>query len=139
MKICAECGLSKGDEEFYRHTTGTLYTRCKVCQRAIHAKRYRDAKAVDPVGVHRIHRDRGLRHRYGIDIDAYESLLEQQGGVCAICDSPPGKRPLDVDHDHDTGVVRGLLCPRCNTALGTAEQPGWLDRTTRYLEISRVH
>jgi hypothetical protein len=56
--------------------------------------------------------------RYGIDRLAYEMLLAKQGGVCAICKSPPPKKtPLHVDHDHDTGVVRGLLCGKCNRML----------------------
>jgi Recombination endonuclease VII len=51
----------------------------------------------------------------------YPELFEAQGGVCAICGKPPGERALHVDHDHETGQVRGLLCYSCNTKLGWLE------------------
>jgi len=44
-------------------------------------------------------------------------MLQVQGGVCAICGNPPKTRRLDVDHDHKTGVIRGLLCFTCNHHL----------------------
>ena len=47
----------------------------------------------------------------------YDTLLELQGGHCACCPRRPGKNRLHVDHDHQTGEVRGLLCWRCNIAL----------------------
>ena len=52
---------------------------------------------------------------YGITGDEYEALYIAQEGVCAICQRATGKRRrLAVDHDHDTGYVRGLLCKTCN-------------------------
>lgn len=65
---------------------------------------------------------RRMREReYGITHDEYVALLEEQGGVCAICgDGGEGSRSLSVDHDHVTGAVRGLLCNRCNPMLGYA-------------------
>jgi hypothetical protein len=62
--------------------------------------------------------------RYGITHKWYEELFQQQGCVCAICKQPEqaklnGKvKRLAVDHCHDTGKVRGLLCCKCNTAIG---------------------
>ena len=58
-----------------------------------------------------------LRARYGITIDEYDARFKDQGGVCAICYEPAEGR-LYVDHDHETGEVRGLLCRDCNSALG---------------------
>lgn len=60
-----------------------------------------------------------LMARYGLSAADYDKLLEQQGGVCRICTLPcsTGKR-LAVDHDHETGTIRGLLCRRCNRGLG---------------------
>jgi len=65
-----------------------------------------------------------LKHFYGITPEHYESMLAAQGGGCAICGSrkAPSKRQwLYVDHDHATGAVRGILCARCNMAIGCLE------------------
>jgi len=60
-----------------------------------------------------------LKRKYGMTLDDYEAMLAAQGGVCAICGKPrPEERTLHVDHDHETGEIRGLLCFRCNNALG---------------------
>jgi Recombination endonuclease VII len=66
----------------------------------------------------------------------YEALLESQAGVCAICGRPPKpKAPLHVDHDHETGDPRGLLCVRCNNALGLLdERPEVLYLAADYLD-----
>lgn len=53
--------------------------------------------------------------RYGLSPEAYAQLWKSQGGLCAICLTVP---PEHVDHDHATGEIRGLLCQRCNMALG---------------------
>ncbi len=68
----------------------------------------------------------------------YETLLAAQDGVCALCRRPPRTRRLDRDHDHRTGNYRGLLCARCNRALGLVERYGfraeWLERAARYVD-----
>jgi hypothetical protein len=51
-------------------------------------------------------------------VPRYEAMRREQNNRCAICRRPPGKRDLHVDHDHDTNVIRGLLCYYCNTGLG---------------------
>src|SRR5262249_21807941 len=62
-------------------------------------------------------RSHHLRRQYGISLDEYDAWVARQNGACAIC-----KRKFDktlcVDHCHATGVVRGLLCRKCNTGLG---------------------
>lgn len=63
-------------------------------------------------------RNNTLLRKYGITEQRYNEMLDAQGGVCAICERPPKGRPLTVDHCHDTGVIRGLLCGCCNSALG---------------------
>lgn len=69
-----------------------------------------------------------LANKYGITHEQYEEMFQAQGGLCAICGNPPadpgtnhGFR-LKVDHDHETGVVRGLLCNSCNLRLGWVEK-----------------
>lgn len=71
-----------------------------------------------------------LLWRFNITLEEYQVLFEAQGGVCKICNNPETAkknkseelRMLAVDHDHDTGKVRGLLCSRCNTQLGHYEK-----------------
>lgn len=76
-------------------------SRCRTCQNsAAHASR--------------------IKSKYGISSDDYNRLFNLQGGRCAICRNPPAKKQLAVDHDHTTGLVRGLLCSRCNDELLSA-------------------
>ena len=62
-----------------------------------------------------------LKRSYGITADEYNDMFIMQGGRCAICGMHQCefKRRLGVDHDHETGVNRGLLCHKCNTAIGS--------------------
>ncbi len=74
--------------------------------------------------------------KYGITIEQYDELLASQGGCCAICGREP--RPdisLHLDHDHESGQLRGILCFRCNNALGDFDDDLTLLRgAIRYLE-----
>lgn len=58
--------------------------------------------------------------KYGVTPEWAAAQLEAQGGLCAICktDSPGGRGRWHVDHDHETGAVRGLLCCACNLGIG---------------------
>lgn len=82
-------------------------------------------------------RDWHLRRRYGIGSADYERMYEAQDGRCAICRQSSAQR-FHVDHDHASGRVRGLLCMRCNTALGHMESEAWRIRAERYLAYSRL-
>lgn len=70
-----------------------------------------------------------LKHKYGINLEEYNTMLRKQDGVCMICKNinnrtnyKTGKpERLVVDHDHETNQVRGLLCHRCNLAVGIYE------------------
>jgi Autographiviridae endonuclease VII len=63
-------------------------------------------------------RDKYMKRRYGISRADYDALFERQGGLCAIC-RKPSKQRLCVDHCHVTGMIRGLLCRKCNFGLGS--------------------
>lgn len=76
-----------------------------------------------------------LKKLYGLTRAAYESMLDAQGGLCRICCRPMA--PPAVDHDHETGEVRGLLCRPCNTAIGLlGDSPQMLARAIEYLNSS---
>ncbi len=77
-----------------------------------------------------------LKHQYGITIDQYDLILAAQDGKCAICCSVFGadEKSPRVDHDHKTGVVRGLLCLRCNTGLGSfRDSAAYLEAASAYI------
>lgn len=87
------------------------------------------------------HRRSHLWNVYRLTPQQYEDLLEAQNGVCAICfEEETRKRngrtlPLHVDHNAKTGVVRALLCHRCNTAIGLfREDPNRIRAAADYLE-----
>jgi hypothetical protein len=118
---------------------------CLECEReAGRARRERDPEKVrlQTRELYERHPDRRrdymLRHRYGITAAQYDSLLEDQGGVCAICArSNASGRRLHTDHDHATGKVRGLLCERCNRYLSVVENPDIHEAMLAYLTKHR--
>lgn len=74
--------------------------------------------------------------RYGITPEQWQAMWESQGEACAICGTA-SDRP-HVDHDHKTGVVRGILCHHCNVGLGHAfDDPATLRKMAAYLEENR--
>ena len=82
-------------------------------------------------------RDRHLVSKYSITQEDYNSLFVAQEGRCAICGKHQSEvsRTLAVDHDHETGEIRGLLCHSCNVVLGLmADDPGTLRSAADYLE-----
>jgi len=137
-KTCSTCFVEKPVAEFSKQSVRPdgLNVTCKLCLKARHDIRYKD-----PVKRQRI-RDAGARWRkrnpdadaekrlkrvFGITLAEYNELFEAQGGVCALCKKSEstkrmkkgeGRERLAVDHCHDTGRVRGLLCFKCNTAIG---------------------
>jgi hypothetical protein len=95
----------------------------------------------------RADREYHLLRKYGITIKQYDAMLAAQNGVCAICDEPrPEERTLHVDHDHETGEIRGLLCFRCNQTLGSLQEnyelfqkaADYLDRDEELAELARA-
>jgi len=109
-RICTNCGERKPLIHFGRNKVGKYgrQAQCKECM-----KRYYQASKGR-------YRQRNLLNYYGITLEAYDKMLEDQGGGCAICGQTPeenGQR-LEVDHNHETGEVRGLLCRTCNMGVG---------------------
>ena len=118
MRSCRECGQPEGVVKFYATRRTNV---CAPCENKMRVARkngveYRDRFSLPERA--RYMRDSKLRSKYGITIADYEAMLDSQGGACAVCGSHPEHRGLCVDHDHDTGRVRGLLCDLCNRMLG---------------------
>lgn len=114
-KVCRGCKEKKSLKYFYSNGQGYGSTRCKEC----HKKYQRDKHKADP----NIKKNFHLKYNYGITLEKYKEMFAEQGGRCAICesDSPGGKgNYFHVDHNHETGEVRGLLCHHCNIFLGCA-------------------
>jgi len=116
---CSECGQFKLWSEFHGRkdlSTGRA-SHCKACRRK------RTRRDMENGSI----RSRELKKKYGISLEDYQQMAEQQGDCCAICGTTEKgmargrKRYWSVDHNHETGAVRGLLCQKCNTLIGLAD------------------
>lgn len=156
IKFCNKC---KRDKEFgrdRRNPTGYLYT-CKDCRKLdrqinrnkdpnFYKKEYVNNKEsylkyYDKDATRRNRRNLFLVKKYGITLLDYENLLNEQNFLCKICktsETSKKKMGLAVDHCHETGKVRGLLCNRCNRALGLfVDNVEILTEAVNYLEKGR--
>lgn len=125
-KTCSKCRVEKSVTAFYRRRARNggygLQAHCKDCQNAS----AREWQRTNPARVKVHDRRRALRARYGDDaVIRYDVLYDRQLGRCAICgkeerlvDAAGRRTRLAMDHCHDTGRVRGLLCRSCNGLLG---------------------
>ena len=124
-KTCNRCGIRKPLTDYYRQKYGPDGRRsiCKAC----HIER-------DSVNQRR----RYIKKAYGLEWGDYLELQKTQNNSCAICgihESEQIKFALSVDHCHDTGKVRGLLCNNCNNGLGRfKDKPELLESAIRYLK-----
>jgi hypothetical protein len=106
----------------------------KVQERYYRAKWMRENYSHRPY-VKTAKRSWNLKKNYGITQEEYNALLENQNELCAICKSLPIDLNLNVDHNHNTGQVRGLLCEKCNKGIGLfLENPETLRLAAIYLE-----
>ena len=88
-------------------------------------------------------RARRIKHRYGITLEQYQTMVEERKNLCDVCGKPPSNvntrahwnKKLCIDHNHDTGEVRGLLCNDCNLAVGYGKTPEILERAASYLRL----
>lgn len=136
-RTCPHCGETKPASSFYTQ-------RRQCCMDCEEAKQRARSRAHDtPLRV----RGRSLRHNYNITHAQYDQLWAAQGGVCAACGAavteldPRTKtvKYLDVDHDHATGRVRGLLCNPCNIALGLLkDDPARCRALAQYIERAQA-
>ncbi|QNS09000.1 endonuclease VII domain-containing protein [Streptomyces xanthii] len=114
-KQCRTCGEIKPHSEWHRNASASdgLATRCKAC-RAVHGRRDH------------------LKRNYNLTEAERDDMVASQMGVCVICLKAPA---VHVDHCHETGRVRGVLCFNCNSAIGKlGDDPGTTRRAADYLE-----
>lgn len=115
--------------EFY----GNMY-QCKNCHRLRRLKN-KNRRAQDPRPDRRIER---LMRKYKSTPAVYVEHMEKQEGRCAICGQLPAKQQLCIDHDHETGLFRGLICDKCNLGLGLfQDRTDILAEAIQYLTLRR--
>lgn len=143
---CSNCGEQKPADQFHKSQKprGRAYN-CKECMKAYHkdwysrnaptvrekdAKRYKAWRAESP--------NAQAAYRYGVPVEELDALYDAFS-ECMICGGPPVRdKRLCVDHCHETNRVRGLLCVKCNAALGHMDDdPGRLRAAADYLEEAR--
>lgn len=124
--ICRTCGDDKGP---FVTLKGKPKNLCVICNRTKASQWRANNKERYKGNLRRAH----LKRQFGINDEQYATMLAKQSGVCAICNTPPtDKRHLAVDHCHESGKLRSLLCHSCNNHLGIYERNQ--QRFAAYLE-----
>ncbi len=139
MKICKKCLKEKNESDFghykNKNANGEYYSYVKKTCKECCSKRSRECEEIRAGGdetmrlrqISKKSTKHRLRVKYGMSLDEMHSMLTDQNFKCKICEYPISEyvgRGGDrnsvacVDHNHETGVVRGILCHRCNAALG---------------------
>lgn len=133
MKTCTKCGVSQEATRFNTREKGHLRATCKTCDNTYKRERYASspehhrersrAYAKTSRGKDTT-KNRHLKRMYDITLEEYRSMVEVQNNCCAICGYHTTKEygGLVVDHNHETGKVRGLLCKNCNTGIGLLQE-----------------
>ena len=137
-KICIKCCEIKEIAQFYRHAKmhDGFEQTCKPCLYKYKLNRMNNPQIRSQQHILNGHHSR--KKLYGITREEYETLLEKQNGLCAICLNPPSERKsLGVDHNHNTGQIRGLLCSQCNVGISALDHgQEVVDRILKYLGLS---
>lgn len=143
-KTCRACGVTKTHADFSlsrqaTETQNAVYrSECKECS-SVRARQW-FADNSDRANDNR--RRWNLQKTYGLSVTQYNALMRKQGGVCAVCGKSElsehgrtGKQfRLAVDHCHRTGAIRGLLCQKCNRAIGLLDDsPALMRKAISYL------
>lgn len=135
MKTCTKCNVEQPLDNFYpkrgsRLKEGYRRSTCKSCCN----KETISWQKNNPDKLKEIKRRTKLLSKYNLTLDEYNQMYFDQKGLCKLCLNPHFRRPLNVDHCHATGKIRGLLCDKCNLALGLINDDiDLLDRMKEYL------
>lgn len=135
-KRCPKCQETKPRDAFGLrppNPQGKRYSKsyCHECENLIQMTKNRE----DPAKVSARNKVTALSRYFNMTPEEFNELDDQQNGLCAICEkAPPEGRRLHIDHDHESGLVRGLLCRGCNHGLGNfLDSPTLLTRAIAYL------
>ena len=127
-RVCKNC-----EQSYSLDTKGARHKYCSLgCAKRHHHKKWSGPGCRDPLKMKNLR----LKREFGICLDVFNKMLKEQGFSCVCCTtSLTGGRETHVDHCHNTGKVRGLLCGPCNQALGlTKESTNTLQNLINYLE-----
>jgi len=113
-KVCTSCGIEKEAAAFYLSKDAYLSSKCRPC----HNKESIKWMKANPEKTKETARKVKLKKKYGISVEEYNKMLEEQEGRCFLCEKTHSRRMLNVDHCHTSGKIRRLLCDRCNMAMG---------------------
>jgi hypothetical protein len=129
MKHCRDCFRALPLDSFHSNGRGTTRPECKECRNSAKSARYAEAP-----GKKLRENNRWMRSaRYGITDSVALELRNQPCRICGATESQDG-RAMHIDHCHESGAVRGVLCQGCNTALGGfRDSPELLARAIHYL------
>lgn len=135
-KECKKCGAALPLADFYV-CKGKAASYCKSCHTQVGSENRRKRALANPDRHGTKVRADNLKRSFGISIEDYDRLYARQSGRCAICNIHQSrlKKRLAVDHDHQTGAVRGLLCAPCNMGIGQlGDDPARLRSAAIYLD-----
>lgn len=121
-KPCARCKTVKLKDQFGSNPKNVsgLMSWCRDCNKS-HVKSYYERHPEKKTGPNGIGRRHALKRKYGLTIEQWEELFDSQDRKCAICFSGENNfsaANFHVDHNHETGAIRGILCGSCNVSLG---------------------
>lgn len=127
-KICTKCRQEKTLEQFHKNKHGKFgrHSWCKQCFNAYHPKHL---NPVDP----ELHRERNLKNRYNLTPVQVDEMYQLQKGLCQICGNELSNK-YRIDHDHETGKPRGLLCHRCNLLIAGIDDRNFFEKALDYLK-----
>lgn len=115
--LCSKCGRWQSKMLFSPSRRDLQRSWCRECS-AVYEHDWRTRNVEKRSAASRRSKRARLLRLYKAPSDDFDSLLEQQGGGCAICGGPKGQREYHIDHSHETLQYRGILCSGCNLGLG---------------------
>lgn len=111
---------------------------CKSCDKSFVTKQGAQIYC-DNCGA--VYRDRHNILKHGLSKEQFVFLADRSSGECELCGHVPGPRAtksLAIDHDHNTGLIRGLLCGNCNLMMGWIDNPKWLEKALSYQKAEHI-